>query len=358
MSLGCTLIRFHGLLRCTLGLALAGPGLLIAQTPLAATGQAPASADALPSAPAAQTDALSAWNQLLRDVARIGMHAAEANTGSASSGGPMNTSMPGESTGKMQTSTGFASDGGAVHGDSMRGGGMRGGSAQAGGMGDSRPGAGSMGAGSMGGSGFRGGSGGPGMGSGMGSGMGGGMNAMHSSGQGGMGGMGQGGPGGGSGGMGGQGRPGGSSLNLGSLFQLAGGVGRGLSASGYSGVGTALSTIPALTGGGLSLPMNSSVGNFRFAYQSPLNFSGMNGTALAMHGYGSGVAAYDSPHARSGRVDFSASALMGMSASSGAGGGGGQGGGMGHGGPGGPGGHGGGGGQTQPSASVSLHLSF
>ncbi len=161
-----------------------------------------------------------------------------------------------------------------------------------------------------------------------------------------------------SGGMGG-GQPGGSPLNFGSLFQLAGDLGRGLDSSGHTSLGTALGTLPTLsqlTRSGLSLPMASSAGNFRFSYQSPLSFAGMNGTSLAVHGYGSGFAAYDSPHARSGRFDFSASALMGMGSGSTASGVNSSS--MGHGGPGGPGGHGGSNSQSQPSASVSLHLSF
>lgn len=328
------------------GLALIPPGLLHAQASLATGGQeatlpaAPAT-DALPTAPAAQPDAFAAWNQMLRDVARMGVRAAGENNSSSAETSPMDAPMPGDSTslsgmrGRQEGDDGMHA--GAGHHGAM--GGPRGDDADgqspamaSGTHSDMSPGGGMHRGGGMG---FQGSDSG--------------MGAMQSDGLGGA-------PGGRMGG-----RPGGSgSLNLGSLFQLAGDAGRGLSANGHTAVGSALGMVPGLTGSGLNLPMASSVGNFRFSYQSPLSFTGMNGTQLAVHGYGSGVATYDSPHARSGRVDFSASAMMGMGTSGSAAGmsTGGGGAGMGHGG--GPGGgHGGpGSSQSQPSAAVSLHLSF
>ena len=149
-------------------------------------------------------------------------------------------------------------------------------------------------------------------------------------------------------------------LNINSLFQLAGDASRGLTGSGHSSLGSALGVIPMLsqlTRGGVQLPVGSSFGSFRVSYQSPLSFSGMNGSSIAMRGYGSGAAAYNSPHVRSGRVDFSASAVMGMGsngATGSPGGGMGQGGSSGHGGP----CNHAGSNQSDPSASVSLHLSF
>ncbi|HWA95466.1 MAG TPA: hypothetical protein VG844_12765 [Terracidiphilus sp.] len=155
----------------------------------------------------------------------------------------------------------------------------------------------------------------------------------------------------------------GSQFNLASLFQLANDASRGFSASGQTQLGSALRLLPALNQftRGISLPMNSSFGSFRLSYQSPLHFQGMNGTSLAVHGYGSGLADYESPHMHSGKLDFSASALMGIGTGEGAtramaaggGGRGSQGMDM-HGGQNNRGGNG----EGQPSASVSVRLSF
>jgi hypothetical protein len=106
--------------------------------------------------------------------------------------------------------------------------------------------------------------------------------------------------------------------------------------------------------GGLSLPMNSSFGNFRFSYQSPFSLSNslqMN----TLNGYGAGFATYESPHARSGRIDFSASAKVGMGSANGMSNYGSDW--MNQGGPGGhgPGGHGA---ADQPSTAVSFRLKF
>lgn len=316
MYFGCKPFLFPIFVRCISGLALAGSGLLCAQAPLTASGQIgplASAPEALPSAPATRQDSFAAWNELLRDVTQIGIRAAVAN-GSISSGvgsGPLETALPGESS---PATAGMANQPATS------------------------PGNGSMQPGAIGTAG-RGGGPGPQMG-----------NSMQTNGF-------AHGPGGGRP----DGQPGGS-LNLGFLFQLAGGLGRGLNSSGYTGLGTALGMLPTLsqlTRAGINLPVASLLGNFRVSYQSPLNLAGMNGTSPTVRGYGSGFAAYDSPHARSGRLDFSASALMGTS--SGMGGQGGASGGMGSGGPGGHGpggGHGGGSSQSQPSASVSLHLSF
>jgi len=149
-------------------------------------------------------------------------------------------------------------------------------------------------------------------------------------------------------------------------------------------LGAALGVLPTLnqlTRGGLNLPFNSSLGNFRLSYQ---NLFGGTGSPMGSRiGYGSPSASFSSTHLRTGKIDFSSSATVsggfgmsaGMSSFGGQGGGstsfGGQagggsrmGGGMGGGAPGGgPGSHGGGpggasGGGGRPSASVSLHLSF
>ncbi|HWT67435.1 MAG TPA: hypothetical protein VN151_15080 [Terracidiphilus sp.] len=296
-------------------------------------------ADALPGAPAPQTDSFAAWNALLRDVMRMGVRAASQNDiSAAASGSPMDAPMPGETNGLAQSRSASDNAGPGIQTGGHHSGGMRGpmeeDSMQAdgpgyGGNAGTAPSM-NQGMGFHGGTGTEMGAGPMQSSSGMNRGMGGG--------------------------------PRGGSLNLGSLFQLAGDASRGLNASGYTGLGTALGVLPTisqLTRGGLSLPVASSVGNFRLSYQSPLTLPGMNGSTFAMHGYGSGLATYDSPHARSGRVDFSASAMMGMGSSSTGGMSGGPGGGvggMGHGGPGGS--HSGPGTQTQSSASVSLHLSF
>lgn len=295
---------FPLLLQIFIGLALAGSCLLYAQDEPAtakhsvsqsnssATGAFPAADTSVPSAPAG-TDAYSEWNQLLRDVAQMGMRAASPSA--AGGKGGIN----------QGASSGFSS--GPSNGSPMQAGGRYAGGMESGSVGNPA-------SGPAGGSRLRG----------------------------------------------------GNSGNLGSLFQLAGDVSRGLDASGHANLGTALGVLPTLNQlvrGGLSLPMSSSFGSFRLSYQSPLALGSMMGSRMMTNGYGSGLAAYQSPHARSGRVDFSASALMGMGsggASSYRGGqNGGMGGGMGQGGSGGhgPGGHGAGG-QSEPSASVSLHLSF
>lgn len=101
--------------------------------------------------------------------------------------------------------------------------------------------------------------------------------------------------------------------------------------------------------GNLAMPMNSSIGNFKLSYQSP--FSATSGL---QSGYGSPAATYESPHARSGKIDFSAAAKVGVGGMNGVSGSnsfGGGGGGMG-------GGHGPGGRGDAPSTSVALHLSF
>lgn len=296
-----------------LGLAQVVSGLTYAQAPLATNGQkatlsaSSAATDVLPvtPTPAPQPDAFAAWNALLQDVARIGIRAASQN--GVGSGSPMDAPMPGETNGLTQTRSASSDGEPGTHTGFGHGSGMH------------RP---------MGGDPMR--TNGPGT-----------MQAGNNM----------------SRGMGG-GPRGAGSLNVGSLFQLAGDAGHGLTAGGYTGLGSALGVLPTIsqfTRSGLSLPVASSIGNFRLSYQSPLTLPGMNGSTFAMHGYGSGFAAYDSPHARSGRVDFSASATMGMGSSGSAGGMSGGGGGMGHGGPG---NHNGPSNQPQPAASVSLHLSF
>jgi len=180
--------------------------------------------------------------------------------------------------------------------------------------------------------------------------------------------------------------PGGSAVGLGSLFQLAGNVSRDLGA-GKSGVlGTALGTLPALNQlmrGGLNLPLNSSIGNFRLSYRDLL---GSGGNALGGNfGSGSPSASFTSSHFKTGKIDFSAAASVnGGSAGGGSGmsagissfggqaaggasltsqaGGGTAGGSMpsggAGGGQGGPGGNSGNGGGKRPAASLSLHLNF
>jgi len=278
LSLG---VRCRLLLLC-IAIILIGTAHSAAQAPPAtanlsgpqidASAQTPQSS--LASSPSSTSNAYNAWNELLRDVARLGLMAATQNNGGAMHAGPGGETgisggamQSGSSAAAMQAGAGNAPDG------------ARGGS-------------------------------------------------------------------------------GGSVLNLGSLFQLAGSFSRALNGSGHSGIGSAVGVVPMLgqlTRGGLSMPVGSSLGSFRIGYQSPLSFSGMNGTSLTMRGYGSGSAAYDSPHMRSGRIDFSASAAMGVGASGGAGAPGGAQGGHG---PGGAGGHAPGNSQSTPSASVSLHLSF
>jgi hypothetical protein len=106
--------------------------------------------------------------------------------------------------------------------------------------------------------------------------------------------------------------------------------------------------------GGLSLPMNSSFGNFRFSYQSPFSLTN-NLQMNALNGYGSGFATYESPHARSGRIDFSASAKVGMGAVNGMSNYGGDWTNQGGAGIHGPSGHGA---NEQPSTAVSFRLKF
>lgn len=156
-------------------------------------------------------------------------------------------------------------------------------------------------------------------------------------------------------GMGAQGGGGmGRGRNGGGMFQMDGASSQGMSQDlGLS--GTDAQAAKELMRGGVSLPMSSSIGNFRVAYQSP--FSLTNGMVHEGGGFGSSSAMYDSPHARTGGIDFSASAKVGMGSMMGAGGGmsgmgGGHGGGIGMGGPGGR------GGSADPSTSVTLHLSF
>jgi hypothetical protein len=115
--------------------------------------------------------------------------------------------------------------------------------------------------------------------------------------------------------------PGGSAIGLGSLFQLAGNMSRDLGA-GKSGVlGTALGALPALnqlTRGGLNLPLNSSIGNFRLSYRDLLNNGGNElGGNL---GSGAPSASFTSSHFKAGKIDFSAAASVnGESASGGSG---------------------------------------
>jgi hypothetical protein len=148
-------------------------------------------------------------------------------------------------------------------------------------------------------------------------------------------------------------------FNLGSFPPLTGDPGRGPGVGGHGNAAGAIGAVPSfnqLFRGNLSLPVNSSFGNFRLSYQDPLSLSN-SFQMRGLNGYGSGFATYDSPHARSGRIDFSASAKVGMSSGYGS-----SGYGMGNFGSGGtnaPGSHGPGGNPAgQPSSAVSLHLTF
>lgn len=140
----------------------------------------------------------------------------------------------------------------------------------------------------------------------------------------------------------------GGTTGLGALSQLDGDLSRGLGAGGHSNAAAALGVLPSFNQflhGGLSLPASSSFGNFRLSYQSPFSVTN-NFQMKEMNGYGSGFATYDSPHLRSGRVDFSASAKIGMGNGINQGGFGAHG----------PDGHGGN--SSDPSTSLAFHLSF
>jgi len=178
--------------------------------------------------------------------------------------------------------------------------------------------------------------------------------------------------------------PGGNSASLDSLFRMASDLSRDLGAGRKGNLGTALGVLPTLnqlTRGGLNLPFNSSLGNFRLSCQ---NLFGGTGSPMGSRiSYGSPSASFTSTHLKTGKIDFSSSATVsggfgmsaGMSSFGGqgggstsfgarAGGGSGMGGQAGGGAPGGgPGSHGGGpgresGGGGRPSASVSLRLNF
>lgn len=158
--------------------------------------------------------------------------------------------------------------------------------------------------------------------------------------------------------QGGAGAPGniGGRANFGSISQIASDLSRGLGASGHTNAATIVGALPSLNQmlrSGLNLPVNSSFGNFHLTYQSPFSLSN-NFQMRPTNGYGSGFAAYDSPHAHNGRVDFSASAKVGMgSANSMSAGGNNQAIGS-HA----PGGRGPGGSSAEPSTSLSFHLAF
>ncbi|WP_157439994.1 hypothetical protein [Terracidiphilus gabretensis] len=145
-----------------------------------------------------------------------------------------------------------------------------------------------------------------------------------------------------------------SSFNPGSISQLSGDVSRGLAAGGHTNAASVLGALPSanqLLRGGLNLPVNSSLGNFRLSYQPPFSLNN-NFQFKDASGFGSPSAVYESPHARSGHVDFSASAKVGVgSAMEMNGPGGGQNGIGGHT-PGHP------GNSSDPSSSVTLKLSF
>lgn len=161
------------------------------------------------------------------------------------------------------------------------------------------------------------------------------------------------------GGMGGRGFSGGG-LGLGSISPLAGDMSRGLGAAGNGAAAGFFGAVPSFnpfTRGGLSMPMNSSFGDFRFSYQSPFSLSN-NFAMNHMNGYGAGFATYNSPHVRDGKVDFSAFAKVGMGSAGGMNNLGGDGvntgafgvsRGLGGRGP---------GASEQPSSSVSLRLAF
>jgi hypothetical protein len=167
--------------------------------------------------------------------------------------------------------------------------------------------------------------------------------------------------------------PGGTPANLDSLFRMASTLSGDLGAGRYGSLGTALRVLPAfsqLTRSGFNLPFSSSLGNFNLSYR---DLFGAGSSAIGGRGgYGSPSASFNSPHMRSGKIDFSVAASvsggsMGGSSSFGGKAGGGMGsvpagGSMGAPGghpSGGPGGSGSGGSSDKgPGASVSLHLSF
>jgi len=162
---------------------------------------------------------------------------------------------------------------------------------------------------------------------------------------------------------------------------MASGLSRDLGAGRGGATGVALGVLPTLsrlTSGGLSLPMNSSLGSLRFSYQNLLGGMGGQGGGMGTRSsFGSPSASFSSSHYRAGKIDFSTSATVGgmsagMSSFGGGAGGGGRASGMlgssggggsgggpggGQGGQGAPGG-GGSGGEKHPTASLSLHLSF
>jgi hypothetical protein len=142
-----------------------------------------------------------------------------------------------------------------------------------------------------------------------------------------------------------------SGFNPGSLSQLSGDVGRGLASQGHTNAAVALGALPAASQflrGGLNLPVNSSFGNFRLSYQSPFSLNN-NFQFKDANGFGSPAAAYESPHVRSGHVDFSASAKVGVRSEAGMGS---EQNGLGSHGSGHP------GNSSDPSSSLSFKLSF
>jgi hypothetical protein len=109
----------------------------------------------------------------------------------------------------------------------------------------------------------------------------------------------------------------GDGLNLsGSMahFSGAGFGGHGGDSGGF--VGAVPSFNPFMRGG-LSLPIDSALGNFRLSYQNSLSLTNSFDTNRLTN-YGSTFATYESPHARSGRIDFSAAAKVGMGLANGA----------------------------------------
>jgi hypothetical protein len=145
------------------------------------------------------------------------------------------------------------------------------------------------------------------------------------------------------------------SFNLGSLSQLSGNLGRGLAAGGHTNAAAALGALPSFSQSlhsGFSLPVSSSLGSFRLSYQSPLSLTN-NFQIRDMNSFGSSMAAYDSPHLRSGHIDFSAAAKVGVGSTTGMSDPGGMG-------QSGFGGHtpGRGGNSSDPSSSVSFRLLF
>jgi hypothetical protein len=175
--------------------------------------------------------------------------------------------------------------------------------------------------------------------------------------------------------------PRGNPADLDSLFHMVNDLSHDLGAGKKGILGTvpnALSKFDLLRHGGLNLPLNSSLGNFRLSYQNFIG-QGSGGTGEKI-GRGSPSASFASSHLHSGKADFSATAAIsegsmgcgscmsaGISSFGGQAGGGmnggqaggsmgGQNGGPDEGRGGGP--VGGNRGGQHPAASLSLHLSF